>query len=134
VVTPALTALTLRRSRWAQARWLVLAPHPDDETLGTGALIADAAARDALAGVVFVTDGAGSHPHETVASRSRLVATRRHEAKVALRRLAGARNSVRPIFMDWPDARPRNPGEPAFEHSVLGWQLCVRIAQLMRLR
>ncbi len=39
-------------------RWLVLAPHPDDEALGVGAMLAIAAARGIDVRVVVVTDGA----------------------------------------------------------------------------
>jgi LmbE family N-acetylglucosaminyl deacetylase len=38
-------------------RWLVLAPHPDDEVMGPGATLAQAAARGLEVKVVVVTDG-----------------------------------------------------------------------------
>ena len=41
---------------------VVLAPHPDDETLGCGALIFDAASRGADCHIICVTDGSRSHP------------------------------------------------------------------------
>ncbi len=112
-----LTARPLARSAWARSRWLVLSPHPDDETLGAGALIADAGGRGALAGAVYLTDGAGSHPHPDPTSRRRLVATRRLEASLALRRLAGPRQAL-PVFLDWPHAAPFAAGEPAFEAAI----------------
>ena len=40
---------------------LVVAPHPDDESLGCGGLIAEAARLGETVHVVVVTDGAGSH-------------------------------------------------------------------------
>ncbi len=40
---------------------VVLAPHPDDESLGCGALLAAAFAGKG-ARVVCLTDGSGSHP------------------------------------------------------------------------
>ncbi|ANJ27323.1 PIG-L family deacetylase [Agromyces aureus] len=43
-------------------RLMVLAAHPDDETLGAGGLLATAAARGIPTAVVIVTDGAASHP------------------------------------------------------------------------
>jgi LmbE family N-acetylglucosaminyl deacetylase len=98
----------------ASARWLVLAPHADDETLGCGALIADAASRGALAGVVILTDGVGSHSHDGPASRARLVAARRREAARAVRMLAGPAHPP-PLFLDWPDAQPFAAGDPGFE-------------------
>lgn len=94
----------LSRSRWRNARWLVLAPHPDDETLGCGALIRETAKSRCLAGVAFLTDGSGSHPHETKQDRQRLIARREHEAIAALRILAP--DMQRPLFLSWPDATP----------------------------
>jgi LmbE family N-acetylglucosaminyl deacetylase len=43
--------------------FIVIAPHPDDESLACGGLIAEAC-RQAIRGkVVIVSDGAGSHPN-----------------------------------------------------------------------
>lgn len=94
----------LARSRWRNARWLVIAPHADDETLGCGALICQAAHAGRLAGVAFLTDGAGSHPCGTRAAKDRLVALRKTEARAALRVLAPALRA--PVFLSWPDANP----------------------------
>src|SRR5882672_10858445 len=41
----------------ARDRLMVLAPHPDDETLGAGGLLQRAAARGVATRVVFATDG-----------------------------------------------------------------------------
>ncbi len=90
----------LSRSRWSQARWLILAPHPDDETLGAGALIADCAARGRLGAIVYLTDGAGSHPEGT----PRVAITRRKEARHAIGRLNAA--AAPAIWMGWRDAQP----------------------------
>jgi LmbE family N-acetylglucosaminyl deacetylase/SAM-dependent methyltransferase len=67
----------------AVSRLVVLAAHPDDETLGAGGLIADAAARGVPVTVVVVTDGAASHPGSTTSAED-LVATRAEEARVAV--------------------------------------------------
>jgi LmbE family N-acetylglucosaminyl deacetylase len=120
-------ARALAGGPWAKARWLVLAPHPDDETLGAGALISEAASHGALAGVVYLTDGSGSHRHVDVLSRQRLIATRRREASLALRRLAGPRCSA-PLFLDWPDAAPSEPNSPVFSDA------CRRLAAICRAR
>ncbi|MEG8054474.1 PIG-L family deacetylase [Sphingomonas aerolata] len=110
-------ATALSRSPWQSARWLVLAPHADDETLGTGALIADTAARNRLAGVMILTDGSGSHPCPTPADRSTLIRRRRGEARHAVALLTGGRRIV-PRFLDWHDANPHRPGSAAFRRSV----------------
>jgi len=62
----------------------VIAPHPDDETLGCGGLIATAvdAGRDVV--VVVVTDGGASHPTSTRLSRADLVRVRDQELRQGL--------------------------------------------------
>lgn len=68
---------------------LLLAPHPDDETLGCGATIAALAAQGIAVQVVLVTDGAASHPASRAYPRERLAALRRTEMDEALRLLQG---------------------------------------------
>jgi len=108
---------------------LVIAPHADDETLGAGALIAQAAADGRLAGVAYLTDGTASHPHPTSGSRARLKALRRAEAVNACRILAG-HNSRPPIFLDWPDAGPLTSGTPEYAASVRRLASLCRRAQV----
>jgi LmbE family N-acetylglucosaminyl deacetylase len=107
-------------------RWLVMAPHPDDETLGAGALIAQASGEGRFAGLVYLTDGSGSHP--TPSGRSgRLANVRKREAATALHRLIGNRK-CRPLHLGWKDAAPAEPDDPAFERAagLLG-ALCRRL-------
>lgn len=118
-------ATPIARSPHAQARWLVVAPHADDETIGTGALIAQAARARRLAGIVFLTDGSGSHACDTRADRTALVRRRRHEAVRALSRLTAHAN-VQPAFLDWRDAHPYPPHTVGFARSVR------RIAAMLR--
>jgi LmbE family N-acetylglucosaminyl deacetylase len=68
-------------------RVLVVAPHPDDESLGCGGLIATLAWKGAAFRFVFVTDGGASHRHSQSWPRPRLAARREAEATEALRRL-----------------------------------------------
>lgn len=77
-------------------RILVLAAHPDDETLGTGALLQRAVNAGAAVQVVFVTDGDNNPwPQRFLerrwkiqaADRARWAGRRRDEAKAALRQL-----------------------------------------------
>lgn len=62
---------------------LVLAPHPDDESLGCGGLIAEACARGRPPLVLVLTDGAGSHPRSRAYPPARLAAVREAEARAA---------------------------------------------------
>lgn len=111
-----MVAQGLDQAPWRARRWLVLAPHPDDETLGTGALIAQTAAESRLAGVAYLTDGSGSHPH-TGDRVHKLVGVRRREAGLALFRLTGCRRYA-PIRLGWRDARPPTALSSEFRRSV----------------
>ena len=72
---------------------MVLAPHPDDESLGCGALLS--AAFDSLgAHVVCVTDGRFSHPNSRMWPGDRLAARREAELHEAVRILGGGPEAV----------------------------------------
>ena len=67
--------------------FVILSPHPDDETLGAGGLIAEACAGGCPVDVIVVTDGSGSHPRSMQYPRQRLVELRYaevHKAGLAL--------------------------------------------------
>ena len=102
---------------------LVLAPHPDDESLGCGGLIAAccAAARPPL--VVILTDGSQSHPESELYPPPRLAALREAEATKAVRILGLP--AERLIFMREPDARAPHAG-PAFDAIVRRLVICLR--------
>jgi LmbE family N-acetylglucosaminyl deacetylase len=88
---------------------LVLAPHPDDETLGCGGLIAQCCARGQNIHVLVLTDGAASHPRSASYPASRLVALRRAETTAAMATLGLP--AERLGFLDLPDGRaPRRGG------------------------
>lgn len=70
----------------AGRRAVVVAPHPDDETLGCGAVIARKRAAGTDVTVVVVTDGRHSHRSATV-SPDELAALRADEARAACTRL-----------------------------------------------
>ena len=72
----------------------VIAPHPDDETLGCGGLIAQATDRGRRVVVLLMTDGEASHPDSKTHPASRLAAVRRDEARAAIRTLAGSAASL----------------------------------------
>jgi LmbE family N-acetylglucosaminyl deacetylase len=95
---------------------LVIAPHPDDETLGCGGLIARARQLGQTVSVVFVTDGGRSHPGSRLFCPARLAATRRSEALDALRALAVREDHV--LFLGLPDGAVPSPGDPRFPTAV----------------
>jgi LmbE family N-acetylglucosaminyl deacetylase len=80
----------------------VIAPHPDDESLGCGGLLAWAAATGRRPRVLFLTDGEGSHPGSTAFPPARLARLRRTEAMQACRSLGVARSDV--AFLGLPDS------------------------------
>src|ERR1700722_6232549 len=63
---------------------LVVAPHPDDETLGCGGLISLLAQKDRVFYIVFVTDGSASHRNSSAWPAGRLATQREREASNAL--------------------------------------------------
>lgn len=67
---------------------VILAPHPDDETLGCGALLFDAATMGVPCTVICLSDGSRSHPNSASYPASRLAALRRKEFEAAVAILA----------------------------------------------
>ncbi|RAU97558.1 PIG-L family deacetylase [Mycobacterium colombiense] len=78
---------------------IVVAPHPDDETLGMGALIAQLTATGVPVRVVSVTDGGAAHPGATPSERLRMETTRRYE----MRRATGILRTPPPMSLGLPD-------------------------------
>ena len=92
-----MTPLSLSRVRSA----LIVAPHPDDETIGAYGLIRALKARRARVHVLVVTDGAGSHPASNRWPRRRLIAERQRESLAALWRIGVTARDV--TFLGLPD-------------------------------
>jgi LmbE family N-acetylglucosaminyl deacetylase len=97
-------------------RALIVAPHPDDESLGCGGLLAILANQRADVTVVFVTDGGASHLHSRAWPRERLAAQRRAEAHAALFEL-GLSGAER-IFLNLRDADMPLPGSEEWRNTV----------------
>jgi LmbE family N-acetylglucosaminyl deacetylase len=97
-------------------RVLVVAPHPDDESLGCGGLIWHLARNGARIHLLFVTDGGASHPGSRLWPRRRLAEQREAEAAEALARLGIADAPRR--FLRLPDADMPPPGSPGFAAAV----------------
>ena len=94
---------------------LVLAPHPDDESLGCGGLIAAAVQRGTPPMVVIVTDGGMSHPNSRAYPRRRLRATREAEARAAVAALGLPPDRI--AFLGLRDAETPASG-PEFDAAV----------------
>lgn len=78
---------------------VVLAPHPDDETLGCGALILRKRAAGTAVTVVVVTDGRHSHRSAAI-TPDQLAARRREELREAAVRLQLSPDAVRWIDIE----------------------------------
>jgi LmbE family N-acetylglucosaminyl deacetylase len=78
---------------------IVVAPHPDDETLGFGATAALLAAHGVDVRVVSVSDGGAAYPDLSPFDRNKLERTRRAE----LRRATSALGVGEPICLGLPD-------------------------------
>ena len=63
---------------------LVVAPHPDDESIGCGGLIAGLRRRGVAVQIVVMTDGTGSHPGSPRYPAPQLAALREAEAREAV--------------------------------------------------
>jgi LmbE family N-acetylglucosaminyl deacetylase/SAM-dependent methyltransferase len=81
-------------------RVVVVAAHPDDESLGAGGLIARMAERGILTEVIIVTDGRGSHPHSTTHDPDHVAVIRRAETLVAVGEISW---DATVTFLDIPD-------------------------------
>ena len=95
-------------------RLIVVAPHPDDETLGLGAMTAQLVASGADVRVVSVSDGGAAQPGVTLSGRIRLSTTRRYE----LRRATGALGVAPPMRLGLPDGELANHEDRLTESLV----------------
>jgi LmbE family N-acetylglucosaminyl deacetylase len=95
--------------------WLVLAPHPDDETLGAGGLLAKLADGGVPAWVAYLTSGEASHLGAAQWSPGHIARTRRTETRRALRKLG--QPTRWPLFLGWHDGKPPAIGDAAFRRS-----------------
>lgn len=99
----------------ADAPFVVLSPHPDDETLGAGGLIAAACQAGQRAEVIVITDGAGSHPHSRAYPAHRLTQLRQAEVAAAGALLGLPADGMHHLGL--PDTRAPSSG-PEFEAAV----------------
>lgn len=100
---------------------LILAPHPDDESLGCGGLIAAACAASLPPVVAILTDGSASHPASRRYPPARLRQVREAESMRAVAILGLPADRL--IFLREADGRAPNHG-PAFDSVVRRLQEC----------
>lgn len=81
---------------------LLVAPHPDDETLGAGGLIAAARERGIHVRIVAVTDGENAYPENDSNQIDALRLLRRQEQTCALERLGVSSENI--IRLSLPDS------------------------------
>jgi LmbE family N-acetylglucosaminyl deacetylase len=82
---------------------VVVAPHPDDESLGCAGLIAEACAQGVVVRLIVVSDGVGSHPKSKVYPPAKLRALREEETRAAAEALGLPQDAIR--FLRLPDTK-----------------------------
>ena len=87
---------------------VIIAPHPDDETLGCGRLLAHAARRGVSVAVIVLTDGDASHLASKRWPPAALGRLRIGEMKRALARLGAGDAPIRRL--GWPDGQVSTHG------------------------
>ncbi len=96
-------------------RIVIVTPHPDDEILGCGGLLAMLAGGRNEIRILAVTDGEGSHPNSHIWPRARLAKRRRQECRDGIT-LLGLRNvEIRALSI--------GDGEVSNRTSVVGQRL-----------
>jgi LmbE family N-acetylglucosaminyl deacetylase len=95
---------------------LVVAPHPDDESLGCGGTIALLRQRGYSVHVLFVSDGTMSHPNSPTYPPDRLRTVRESEALEALQLLQVPAEQA--VFMRQKDTQVATPESPDFDEAV----------------
>jgi len=91
---------------------IVFSPHPDDESLGCGGLLALVTSAGFPAQVVMMTDGSRSHPNSRTHPSARLAAVREQETLDAVHALGLSPQAVH--FLRYRDCGLPTPRTPAF--------------------
>jgi LmbE family N-acetylglucosaminyl deacetylase len=110
-----------------QAPILIVAPHPDDESIGCGGLIAALRRRQMNVQLVVLTDGTGSHANSMSHPPCRLADLRKSEALEAAAILGVAPEAV--AFWKLADRFVPDRDSAEFESAVARTQLRLRLLQ-----
>jgi LmbE family N-acetylglucosaminyl deacetylase len=103
--------------------FIVIAPHPDDESLACGGLLAEACRQGLRGKVVVVSDGVGSHPNSKAYPPDRLRSLREEEARQAAAELGLKPEDI--LFLGLPDRFVPSEGEEA-ERAIGAIADCAR--------
>ena len=95
---------------------LVVAPHPDDESLGCGGAIALLSSFGISVNVLFISDGTGSHPNSVRYPAPVLRDLRESEAQEALSRLGAPASAA---FLRLKDGAVPGQDAPGFAAAVV---------------
>jgi LmbE family N-acetylglucosaminyl deacetylase len=95
---------------------LIVAPHPDDETLGCGGTIALLRQNGISVHFLFVSDGTMSHPNSLEYPAPRLMKVREEEAKQAVLTLGGDVKNIE--FLRLKDTQVPNEEDDLFMETV----------------
>jgi LmbE family N-acetylglucosaminyl deacetylase len=111
------------RERLDGRPFIVIAPHPDDESLACGGLLAEACRQGLRGKVVIVSDGVGSHPNSKAYPPDRLRSLREEEARQAAAELGLKPEDM--LFLGLPDRFVPSEGEEA-ERAIDAIADCAR--------
>lgn len=116
----AVTSVLRRRGRpyplAGGSRCLIIAPHQDDEAFGCAGLILTRRAAGLPVNIIYITDGAGSHPGHPRLSPANLAQLRRAEAIKAMQLLQIAPTSFQ--FLDARDGTLAHLSPATFEEHA----------------
>lgn len=94
----------------------IVAPHPDDESLGCGGLIARLCRAGSRVRTIIVSDGSRSHPGSRQFPPEAVRELRAREALAATEALGLARDCL--VFMKLPDGAVPHPGAVGFGEAA----------------
>lgn len=109
--------VSFRKGKKPSGRIVIIAPHPDDETLGASNLILAARRRGLDVAFIMLTGGEASHPNSRLWPGPRLARLRSQELRRALGRLGLLQPMIR--HMGWQDGQLAKQGNALALRAML---------------